>query len=136
MSANDKNPALLSPLPLRRRARRCRIIAAAVLLLGLAGAGGVYWLGTRTANLPDDISMAGYYKAETRQMGMLYGKQGLLIEDLKNNLQQPGTQAILILAAAAIVAAGGFYFARMLDEEAKAAGTNDKTRGEEPDQNA
>jgi hypothetical protein len=31
-----------------------------VLLLGMAGAGVVYWVGTRSADLSDDASMLGY----------------------------------------------------------------------------
>jgi len=101
---------------------------AIVLLLGLAGAGVVYWLGTRTANLGDDLSMAGYAKAETRQMGLLYGQQGLLIEELQNDLKQPGTQAVIIIIGAAIVAASIFYFARILELEAGDAEAADKAR--------
>ena len=56
-------------------------------------------------------------------MGMLYGQQGQLIEDLINWLKQPGTQAILIVVAAAVIAAGCFYFARILTAEAKQATT-------------
>jgi hypothetical protein len=89
-----------------------------LLLTGIAGAGVVYWLGTRTDSPADDYSIAGYSKVETRQMGMLYGQQGVLIEDLKNDLRQPGTQAVLILLGAAILAGAGFYFARILELEA------------------
>jgi len=114
--------------PARLRVRRWRIGGFAVLLLGLAGAGVVYWLGTRTANLGDDLSMAGYAKAETRQMGLLYGQQGLLIEELQNDLKQPGTQAVIIIIGAAIVAASIFYFARILELEAGDAEAADKAR--------
>jgi hypothetical protein len=127
MNAGDKIPAALSPA--RRRVRRWRMAGLAVLLLGLAGAGAVCWLGTRAANLGDDISMAGYSKAETRQMGLLYGQQGLLIENLQDDLKQPGTQAIIIIIGAAIIAAGVFYFARILELEADdAEAAADKAR--------
>lgn len=69
--------------------------------------------------------MAGYNKPEERQMEILYGKQGELIEDWLNDLKQPGTQAIIIAVAAAIITAGCFYFARLLDDEDKPA---DETR--------
>jgi hypothetical protein len=49
-------------------------------VLGISGASVVYWAGTRPANVSDDISMAEYNHAEERQMGILYGKQGELIE--------------------------------------------------------
>ena len=48
-------------------------------------------------------------------MGMLYGKQGELIEDWSNDLKQPGTQSVIILVVAALVSASCFYFARLLD---------------------
>ena len=114
--------------PARLRVRRWRIGGFAVLLLGLAGAGVVYWLGTRTVNLGDDLSMTGYSKAETRQMGLLYGQQGLLIEELQNDLKQPGTQAGIMVIGAAIVAASIFYFARILELEAGDAEAADKAR--------
>lgn len=126
MNVGDKIQATCSPA--RRRVRRWRIAGVIVLLLGLAGAGAVYWLGTRTANLGDDLSMTGYSKAETRQMGLLYGQQGLLIEDLQNDLKQPGTQAIIIIIGATIIAAGVFYFARILELEAGDAETANQAR--------
>ena len=83
--------------------RRWRMAGVFVLVLGLASAGVVYWLGTRTANLADDPSMAGFFKAESRQMGLLYGQQGILMEGLMNDLKQPETQAVLIVVAAVIL---------------------------------
>jgi hypothetical protein len=88
-----------------------------MLALGIAGAVIVYWLGTRSADLSDNLSMAGYDKPETRQMEILYGKQGELIEDWSNDLKQPGTQAIIIVVASALVAGGCFYFARLMDDD-------------------
>ena len=40
--------------------------------------------------------MQGFNRAQTRQMGQLYGKQGLLIEQWSDDLKQPGTQAAII----------------------------------------
>jgi uncharacterized membrane protein YbaN (DUF454 family) len=99
----------------RQRARKLRIIGAIVLALGIVGAGIVYWLGTRSPDVSDDLSMVGYNKSEQRQMGILYGKQGELIEDWSNDLKQPDTQAIIIVVVAALVFGGCFYFARLLD---------------------
>jgi hypothetical protein len=96
-----------------RRARKLRIIGVIALVLGIAGAGIVYW--TRSPDLSDDLSMTGYDRAETRQMEILYGKQGELIEDWSNDLKQPGTQAVIIVVAAALIAGGCFYFARLSD---------------------
>jgi hypothetical protein len=93
------------------------MVGVIVLLLGISGACLVYWMGTRSPDLSDDLSMLGYNKAQTRQMGMLYGKSGLLIEEWSNDLKQPGTQAILIAAASVIIASVCFYFARLLEND-------------------
>ena len=113
-----------------RRARRYRISAMVVLLLGLVSAGAVYWLQSSAPDYSDDPAMLGFNRSEERQLGMLYGKQGQLIEDLNNSLKDPGTQAILIIIAAAVVAAGCFHIARILEDEAKqpAAGSEPDTR--------
>jgi hypothetical protein len=105
------------PNPSRKRCQKLRIIGVVILPLGMIGAGIVYWLGTRSQNLSDDLSMVGYDKPEERQMEILYGKQGELIEDWSNDLKQPGTQSIIIAAASVIIASGCFYFARLLDNE-------------------
>jgi hypothetical protein len=60
--------------------------------------------------------MVGFNRAESRQMGQLYGKMGLLIEDWTNDLKQPGTQATLIVATSILIAFGCFYFARLSDD--------------------
>jgi hypothetical protein len=105
----------------RRRARRFRITGAVILLLGIISAGVVYWLGTPSPDLSDDLSMAGYNKPAKRQLGILYGKQGELIEDFTNDLKQPGTQTIIIVVTAALVSGCCFYFGRLLDYDAKHA---------------
>ncbi len=89
-----------------------------MLALGIAGAGIIYWLGTRSPDASDDLSMAGFNKPEEQQMERLYGKQGELVEDWSNDLKQPGTQAVIIIVTAVLVAGGCFYFARLLDEDA------------------
>ena len=61
--------------------------------------------------------MVGYNRAESRQMGMLFGKMGLLIEDWTNDLKQPGTQATLIASASILISLGCFYFARLLEND-------------------
>jgi hypothetical protein len=61
--------------------------------------------------------MAGYYKNQSRHMGMLYGNMGLLIQDLLDDLKRPGTQTIIIVVVATIVSFGCFHFARWLDHD-------------------
>jgi hypothetical protein len=110
----DDQPSAPAP-PSRRRTRRLRTIGVLVLVLGLVAAGAVYWLGTRDADLSGKLSMQGFDRAERRQMGRLYGKSGLLIDEWTDDLKQPSTQAILIAGFSAAVFAGCFYFARLLD---------------------
>jgi len=117
------------PDSVTRRARRLRIVGIIVLVLGVGGAGLVYWLRTRSANLNDDLSMVGFNRAEQRQMGQLYGKMGLLIEKWSDDLKQPGTKAILIVAVSALMAAGCFYFARLLESDNETTGGNDLHHG-------
>ena len=114
MMAKDKTA---DPHSSSRRAARLRLIGIIVLLLGIGGAGVVYWLGTRSPDVMDDLSMVGYNKAQTRQMGMLYGKMGPAVEQFFDDLNQPGTQAEIIVAVSILVAAGCFYFARLLDHD-------------------
>jgi hypothetical protein len=99
-----------------KRGAQLRAIGAVVLLLGLGGAGLVYWRGTRSPNVSDDISMVGFNRARQRQMGQLYGKMGLLIEEWVDDLKQPGTQAAIIAALSTLTVAGCFYFARFSDK--------------------
>ena len=115
MTVNDKTPSPDSSS--KRRARRLRTIGLIVLVLGLGGAGLVYWLGTRSPDVMDDLSMVGFNKARTRQMGMLYGKMGPVIEGWFDDLKQPGTQAEIIVVVSTLIAAGCFYFARLLDHD-------------------
>jgi flagellar basal body-associated protein FliL len=114
MTANDKTSDLHSS---SRRSAQLRMIGVIVLVLGLGGAGLVYWLGTRSPDVMDDLSMVGYNKAQTRQMGMLYGKMGPVIEEWFDDLKQPGTQAEIIVAVSIVAAAGCFYFARLLGHD-------------------
>ena len=114
MTANDKTSG---PHSSSRRSTRLRMIGVIVLLLGIGGAGVVYWLGTRSPDVSDDLSMVGYNRAQTRQMGMLYGKMGPAIEEWFNELKQPGTQAEIIVAVSILATAGCFYFARLLGHD-------------------
>jgi hypothetical protein len=116
MTANNK-PSGTPSSP--RRSVQLKMIGIVVLALGIGGAGMVYWLGTRSPDVMDDLSMVGFNQARTRQMGMLYGKMGLVIEEWFDDLKQPGTQAIIIAVASTLMAAGCFYFARLLDPDEK-----------------
>ncbi len=114
MTVHNENPGIRSS---SRSSARLRLIGTIALVLGLGGAGTVYWLGTRSAGPGDDPSMLGFNRPAERQMGLLYGKMGTLIQDWSEDLKQPGTQAILILGFSALVAGACFYFARLPDHE-------------------
>jgi len=117
MSVDDKTS---SPVyEGKQRARRLRMIGIVVLVLGISGAGILYWLRTRSPDVSGDLSMQGFNRAEQRQMGQLYGKSGLLIEQWSDDLRRLGTQAILIAGFSIVVFAGCFYFARLLDYDDK-----------------
>ncbi len=86
-----------------------------VLLLGLGGAGLVYWTGAPPEDLSANPATARVYKTERREIEINFGKMGLLANDLREDLKQPGTQAVLIAAASILVASGCFYVARWQD---------------------
>lgn len=117
MTENDNVPATHSP---SRASARLRFVGIIVLVLGICGAGVVYWLGTRSPDVGDDPSMLGFNKREERQMGLMYGKMGTLIEDWSDDLKRPGTQIVLITGFSALVAGGCFYFARLMENDEKA----------------
>lgn len=113
MTASTRTPG--PGRSVRRRARRLRIIAAVVLLAGIVGAEAVYLRGTRSRDGSDDPSMLGYDKAEQRQVGTLFGQQGVIVQQWSDDLKRPGTQAVIIVVAATLAAGGCFYFARLLE---------------------
>jgi len=114
MTANGQTSGPHSP---SQKSARLRMIGIIVLVMGISGAGTVYWLGTRSPDFTDDLSMLGYNKAQQRQMGMLYGKMGPAIDDWLDDLKHPGTQATLIVVVSGLIAAGCFYFAPWLDND-------------------
>ncbi|MGB7768311.1 MAG: hypothetical protein WBN22_05585 [Verrucomicrobiia bacterium] len=114
MTVNDQTAA---PNPSRQGSKRLRTIGVIVLLLGLAGAGAVYWWGTHSSGPTEDELLPGNAKAVSHQMGVLYGKMGVLILEWSDDLKQPGTQAVIIVAVSILIAAGCFYFARLSDDD-------------------
>jgi hypothetical protein len=99
------------------RARRLRLVGVFIFTLGLISAGVVYWSGKRAQDLSNELSMVGYDRAARRQIGVLYGRFGEIVEDLSDELKQPGTQAILIGCISAGITFGCFYFGRLLDND-------------------
>jgi hypothetical protein len=116
MTVNDEKTSPASSL---RRAARLRMMGVIVLVLGIAAAGLVYWQGTRSPDVMDELSMVGFNRAQRRQMGRLYGKMGLALEEFSDDLKQPGTQAKLIGVVSILIAAGCFYFAQRMSDGGK-----------------
>jgi hypothetical protein len=117
MSANQQPSD--TPLP-RNKTRRLRVAGIIVLLLGFTTAGAVYWIRTHAGEPAEDELLAENTRAQSRQMGILYGRMGVLTQELFEDLKQPGTQACLIAAVSILAALGCFYVARLSDEDDEA----------------
>ncbi len=98
-----------------------RIIGVLVLLLGLGGAGLVYWTGAPPEDLSDGVAIDAISKKQARSIEVNVGKIGLLTNDLLEDWQQPRTRAGTIAVASILVASGCFYFAQL------------HVRGDQPD---
>jgi len=87
-----------------------------VLVIGLSIAGLVYWRGTRAEDARVEQYEQAQTRAESRQMQMLYGTSGGLMEDFLNALKRPGNQAWIIAAITGLISGGCFYLGRPLPE--------------------
>jgi hypothetical protein len=106
VSAENQQPTDETAL---KRGVRLKRIGAVVLALGIAGAGFVYWHGTRSADFSGDPSMARFNRAQAHQMGVMYGKSGQMVDDLVDALKNPDVQAGLIAAISVLFALSCFY---------------------------
>jgi len=111
---NVAEPKQSSPTRRLKLAARLRASGIMVVVFGIAASGFVYWLGNRAADLSANPATAGYYKAQNRQMEVMYGRMGTMVEDLWEDLKRPGIQATIIAVSSVLVAWGCFYFARLL----------------------
>ena len=98
---------------------RLRTVGVFILLLGLGAAVLVYWTGVPPEDLSENPATAGMSKKEARDIEINLGKAGLLMNDFMADLEQPGTQAILIAIASILAASGCFYFARLPTHRSK-----------------
>jgi hypothetical protein len=103
-----------SPSSLQREKTRLRWIGLVVLLVGFSSAGLVYWTGNRSEDSGLEQYKEAQTRAESRQMQMLYGTSGGVMEDFLNSLKRPGTQALAIAGITVLIAAGCFYLGRPL----------------------
>ena len=101
---------------LHREKARLRLIGIIVLLLGLGIAGIVYWHGQPAEDARLEEFEQSQIRAESRQMQILYGTSGGVMEDLLNDLKQPKNQALAIVIISGLIAAGCFYLGRPFPE--------------------
>lgn len=87
-----------------------------MLSVGIVSAGLVYWIGNRSQDARLDQYQEAQARAESRQMQMLYGTSGGLMEDFLNALKRPGNQALGISVITVVIAAGCFYLGRPFPE--------------------
>ncbi|MGD0410589.1 MAG: hypothetical protein ABSC18_02720 [Verrucomicrobiota bacterium] len=104
-----------------KRRGRLRMIGVLVLLLGLGGAGTVYWTGTAPEDWSSDPATARAYKTETRNIEVNFGEMGLILNNIMAGLDRPDVQAAGIALVSILAASGCFWFAHWLE------------RGGEPD---
>ena len=99
----------------KRSGKRLRVAGVLILVLGIGMADLIYWRGSRSTGLPDDPALLGYDKTQNRQLGNLYGQQGVLAQEWADDLKEPRTQAIIIVAASTLAAGACFYVAGLMD---------------------
>jgi hypothetical protein len=104
------NGATLSTSTLRHRAQ-FRVAGVIVLALGIGSACSLYWIRTHNGAWAEDLALAAYSKPATQQMGVLYGKMGLMVSDLFDDFKRPRVQAFSIAAASALVSFVCFFLA-------------------------
>ena len=102
---------------LHREKARLKKVGALILLLGFASAGMLYWIRTR----PEDPALEQYRQDESRavsrQMQMLYGTSGNVMQDFVTALKRPGTQAIIIIIVTVLISGVCFYLARPFSKD-------------------
>lgn len=90
-----------------KRSQRLRIIGFVILMLGVAGALTFYWIRTRSleSNNPSlDQYESAVSRAESRQMGIYYGKMGSSMQTISEDLKRPGVQAVFIAGVSIVIA--------------------------------
>jgi hypothetical protein len=98
----------------RQRIARLRIAGVLILGLGIVGACVLYWIDMRSASPTLEELIPGSTAARERQVGILIGSLGVYLLEGWENLQRPGTEAIIIVGVAARVALGCFHVAALL----------------------
>jgi hypothetical protein len=97
---------------LHREKARLRLMGIIILVVGLSSAGLVYWHGTRAEDFRLEQYEEAQARAESRQMQLLYGTSGGVMQDFLNALKLPGNQALAISAVTVLIAGACFYLGR------------------------
>src|SRR5689334_18008255 len=77
------------------RAKHLRVMGAAIFVAGVVLASVLYFRGK--SDVPEDASTVGFYKSSSRQMGVMYGQFGVMVDELEADLKRPGVQAGIVL---------------------------------------
>ncbi len=109
MAVKNRTPGPDSP---SGAGARLRTVGALILLIGLGGALLVYWKGA-PPDLPDDLPNANTSKKVARDIEINSGQTGLLLNDLQEDLQEPGVQAVIIAVVTLLAAFGCFFVAQL-----------------------
>jgi hypothetical protein len=108
---------------LHREKARLRKVGVIILFLGLASAGLLYWIRTR----PEDPALEQYRRDESRavsrQMQMLYGTSGNVMQDFLTALKRPGTEAIIIVIVTTLISGACLYLGRPFPRDNDPAGS-------------
>jgi hypothetical protein len=99
----------------RRAGTTLRLIGATILVLGLGGAGLVYWLSAPPDDLSDEVLRSSNSKRVQRAIEVNVGKMGVAMDGLAEDLEDPATKAIVIAVITLLLGAGCFYFAHLQD---------------------
>jgi hypothetical protein len=99
-----------SEISLQREKRLLRRTGWAVLVAGTVVAALVYSLG-KSAEDNNDLAQ-GQRRAESRQLGLLYGKSGEMAEDFFSALKRPEIQAGAIVVITFAASFACFYLGR------------------------
>jgi len=109
-----------------KESERLRLYGWATLAAGLVAAVLYYWINAPTAR---DAPSTSYSRSETRQMEVMMGKSGVIMTEVQNAFDRPGTRAVVIVAVAGLLALYFFRSATVLDEEEREAGHREKGTG-------
>ncbi len=95
--------------------RRLRFVGTVILIIGLAGAGLIYWRYARSAGPTMDELMPGYSERRARTNSIIMGNMVVTLMGWIEGLQDPRTQAIVLVVVSALIAWGCFWTAGLMD---------------------